>query len=80
MPSPSVNGPIEKVPCPHCGKPNDFRELAESDDKELASTGDVDGSGNQVPEPGQIVLCDHCEMRMEISGVRTMTFVWVRVP
>jgi NAD-dependent SIR2 family protein deacetylase len=26
---PMVQGPIDRVPCPHCGKPNNFRRVDE---------------------------------------------------
>jgi len=27
MPPATVQGPVDSVPCPHCGKTNDFRQL-----------------------------------------------------
>lgn len=34
--SPTITGPVERVPCPHCGKHNDFRHLQE---QQLLDTG-----------------------------------------
>ncbi len=31
-----TQGPVDRVPCPHCGKPKDFREL---DSQQLLDTG-----------------------------------------
>jgi hypothetical protein len=46
---PSVQGPVHQVPCPHCGRPNDMREI---DAQNLLDTGSefqctpVDGQPN----------------------------------
>jgi hypothetical protein len=59
--SPQTNGPIDRVPCPHCGKNNDFREL----------------QMQQIMDTGSDVGCDHCERKMRIAAIRTVTFVAV---
>ena len=40
-PPATTSGPIHGVPCPHCGKLNDFREVREELDKGLAVSCDV---------------------------------------
>jgi len=60
--SPGVTGPIDRVPCPHCGKPNDFRDL----------------SSQQLLDTGHRLFCDSCGNSMEIAAIRTMTFLLVR--
>lgn len=72
MPSKTTNGPIHKVPCPHCGAGNDFTEVAEH----LKN----DGIDEEKAETGAKVLCDHCGQKMIVQAVRTITFIWVRVP
>lgn len=58
-----IQGPIEKVPCPHCGKPNDVAsELTEL---------------NMV-EPGVVLICDFCHKKMQIVKVTIITMVAVR--
>jgi len=72
MPNPEIKGPVHAVPCPRCGKPNDFRELAENL-KQSSSLGDM-------AEKGQIVTCDFCDQNMEVAGIFTTTIISVRIP
>lgn len=59
---PIRKGPIDSVPCPWCGQPNDFRMLAEQ----------------QLLDTGHRCFCDHCGMSMEVAAVRPVTIVAVR--
>jgi uncharacterized Zn finger protein len=68
MPTPPTatawrSGPITEVPCPHCGKNNDFTEILEEVEN--------DGSGNRVE-------CDHCGKVMEIVQIKRVTTISVR--
>ena len=58
----SVQGPIDRVPCPHCGKPNDFRVMKEQ----------------QLYDTGHQCFCDHCGRSMEITSIRQVEVVSVR--
>ncbi len=58
----AVRGPIDRVPCPHCGKPNDFRVLQDQ----------------QLLDTGHQVFCDYCGYSCEVVQIQTMTFVAVR--
>jgi glutaredoxin len=58
---PQTVGPIDRVPCPHCGKTNDFREL----------------QGQQLMDTGSGVICDHCKRVMHIAAIRQVTLVAV---
>ena len=63
-----VHGTVERVPCPHCGRANDFRNLAS---QQLLDTGhEVTCQGEQ---PGE-----GCGQLMEVVGVKTVTVVAVR--
>lgn len=76
MPAPAPNntsGPVDRVPCPHCGKHNDFREIAEN----------LKAGGSMVDPRaghGEIVVCDFCDRKMEVVSVVTITVVHVRQP
>lgn len=59
---PQVSGVIDKVPCPHCGKHNDFRGMEEQ----------------QLFDTGHKLLCDHCGGSMEICAIRMVKLVSVR--
>ena len=56
-----TNGPIDRVPCPHCGKNNDFREL----------------QSQQIMDTSSDVSCDFCGRQMRIAAIRTVTFLAV---
>ena len=58
---PQTAGPVDRVPCPYCGKNNDLREL----------------QGQQILDTGSGVICDHCHRRMLVAGIRTVTVVAV---
>lgn len=66
-----VEGRAPAVPCPHCGKPNDFTEIAE----EIVQ---VSGLGALAQERGQIVVCDHCDREMEVVRIKCVTLIAVR--
>lgn len=62
QPTPTTNGPIHSVTCPHCGKGNDFRPLQEV----------------QLLDTGSIADCDHCQRLMEVIRVQPITVITVR--
>ncbi len=67
VPPPSTktcDGPVHKVPCPHCGKPNDLRDLQR----------DVGESF----EPGLTYECDSCRLINHITSVTPVLVVRVR--
>jgi hypothetical protein len=59
---------VDRVPCPHCGRPNDFREL----------------DGQQLLDTGHRVICrgenhgEGCGMLMEVVSVRTIKVLAVK--
>lgn len=59
---PTVNGPVNRVPCPHCGRPNDLREL---DVQNLLDTGSdiVCGPVDRAQNTG------HCGRMFQIVGI-----------
>lgn len=60
--SATVQGPINAVPCPHCGKKQDFRMLQEQ----------------QLLDRGHEFTCDHCGFSQEVVAIQPVTFVAVR--
>ncbi len=68
---PTTHGPVQQVPCPHCGKPNDLREL---DAQNLLDTGGEIVCG---PIEGQ-VNTGHCGRLFEIVGIRMIKVIVVR--
>lgn len=63
MPTPpTTNGIINQVRCPHCGKPNDFRDL----------------QSEQLLDTGAVTDCDHCKRLMEVVRIQPMIVVTVR--
>lgn len=60
--APWSHGAVERVPCCHCGKPNDFREL----------------QNQQLLDTGHRVDCGHCGRVMEVAAIRQVTVVAVR--
>lgn len=57
-----LSGPVHAVPCPHCGKPNDFRPLR--DQMLLVEESQFD--------------CDHCGHVMEFLNLRKVELINVR--
>ena len=47
---------MERMPCPHCGKANDFREL----------------DNVQCLDTGSTMVCDHCHRKMIITAIRVI--------
>ena len=62
----ATQGPISRVPCPHCLKPMDFRPLAGED------MGGA-GWGSQGLEAGSVVTCDVCERKSKILAIEQIT-------
>lgn len=62
--NPVVRGTLDSVPCPHCGKPNDYRILHEQ----------------QLLDTGHLCSCDHCGRMMEVARIAPMIVVSVREP
>lgn len=60
----TVDGPVHKVPCAHCGKPNDLRVLQ----KDLGESF----------EPGTSYQCDHCHRLNRITKVVPTLVIQVR--
>lgn len=58
----TVQGVIEGVPCPHCGKKNDLRDLQQQ----------------QLLDTGHKLICDYCQRSMEVTSIRQLTVVAVR--
>jgi hypothetical protein len=58
----TTQGMINQVPCPHCGKGNDFRPL----------------KGQQLLDTGHCVFCDYCGHSMEVVKMATVELVVVR--
>lgn len=59
---PWVTGTVERLPCPHCGRVNDFREL------------DL----QQCLDTGHTMSCDGCNQMMEITAIRVVKVVQAR--
>jgi hypothetical protein len=63
-----TQGTIDRVPCPHCGRANDFREL----------------KGQQLLDTGHEVICrseqagEGCGRMMVVAAIRDVTIVAVR--
>lgn len=62
MSNKNVRGPIDRVPCPHCGKPNDFREM----------------KAQHLLDTGHRMFCDHCGHSMEVVQILAVEYVAVR--
>lgn len=58
----TMSGPIDAVPCPACGKRNDFRKLDEQ----------------QLLDTGSDVECDECGRIMQVAAIRMVKAVQVR--
>lgn len=66
--APCTRGTIDRVPCPHCGRPNDFREL---DGQQLLDTGHKVSCRGENPGEG-------CGQIMEVVAVQTLKVLAVR--
>jgi hypothetical protein len=62
---PTRNGAMHAVPCPFCGKPNDFRDIQHG------------MPGQAFVDTGDAVICDHCKGTMKIVNVQTATIFTV---
>lgn len=69
----ATRGALHRVPCPHCGRPNDLRVLAAG----TAAQQNAGWGGNLV-ERGTILDCDHCNRKMQIVKVQSVKIVTVR--
>lgn len=58
----TTQGPVSSVPCPHCGKAMDFREL----------------KNQQLLDTGHRCICDHCDRLVEVVGMQMIEVVVVR--
>lgn len=65
-----VEGTVDRVPCPHCGGANDFREIVEN----LTSS----SSFGEAQETGQKIICDHCDKPMEVVRIRRLVMIGVK--
>lgn len=68
-PGSARRGKIDAVPCPHCGRPLDFRDNA---DETLGGTG---WGGDGGLETGSMVTCDHCNRLCKVIAVERVTLV-----
>lgn len=59
-----VSGPIDRVPCPHCGHPNDLRDF----------------HGQQLLDTGNIIDCLRCQRLFFVAQIKPVLHVAVRVP
>lgn len=59
---PQTHGPIQSVPCPHCGKTNDLREFSQQ----------------QLMDTGHEFDCQHCHRLYEVAQIYQVTVVAVR--
>ncbi len=57
-----VTGANDRVPCPWCGKFNDFRDLEQQ----------------QLMDTGHIIGCDFCGQTMEVGQIRLIKAYGVR--
>jgi hypothetical protein len=69
--SPVLTGMVERVPCPHCGKTNDFRHLQEQQLLDTGSTVTCDARDAK----GAIIGCGKL---MQVAAVRQVLVVAVR--
>lgn len=60
--SPTLSGPMSAVPCPHCGRKQDFRPL---NDQQLLDTGSE-------------FACDDCGYSQLVVAIQPVTIVTVR--
>ncbi len=67
---PIVQGPVEQVPCPHCGRPNDMREI---DSQNLLDTGSDFQCGPVDGQPNT----GHCGRVFQVVRIRLVKLVAV---
>lgn len=66
--APCTRGTVDRVPCPNCGRPNDYREL----------------DGQQLLDTGHRVICrgenagEGCGQLMEVVAIQVLKVVSVR--
>jgi len=58
-----TSGPSSRVPCPHCGQPQNFAEHIGS------------GDWGSTLERGMVCECDDCHRRYVIANVQQVTMV-----
>lgn len=58
----NVSGPLDRVPCPSCGKPNNMRPIQEE----------------QLLDTGSDYSCDGCGNLMTVVAIQQVTIVSVR--
>lgn len=68
----ATQGPIDKCPCPWCGKPNNFTEV-----DHLISDTDV-SQGKDDPGGGAVFACDFCSKNMRVVAVKVFKVISVR--
>ena len=59
---PQTHGPVDRVPCAHCGKPLDMRNL----------------QSQQLLDTGHELACEHCGRMNQVAGIRVVTVVSLR--
>jgi len=69
---PTTSGPLHAVPCPHCGKHNDLRELASQN---LLDTGHRITCGSIK---GDDVRSGYCGRIFQVTRIQPITIVQVR--
>lgn len=62
----STSGPADRVPCPHCRQPQDFRAHMSG------------GNWGNTLETGMVCSCDHCGKHYTVAGVRPVVMVTLR--
>lgn len=60
-------GPMNAVPCPRCGKPNDFRIVD--------GLGKAEDRMQEDIEKGSIASCDHCGGYFKVVDLKETTLV-----
>lgn len=75
-PPKSKKGPLHAVPCGHCNKPNDFRDVAP--DLPGGSIGGISAGQGSLLEEGMTFTCDHCGRVSKVDGVTQATVVAVK--
>ena len=66
----SARGPINRVPCAHCKRTNDLRNMTAGPRNA--------GWGANLLESGNTFICDHCNRVCQIVKVQSVQIVTVR--